>query len=168
MIETFQDGLPADVHDLAERVMHAICDRQWTLSLAESCTGGLFAAVLTDVEGCAHGFDRGFVTYTNEAKQAQLNVPARLIATYSAVSAPVAAAMVEGALAKSDSDLALSVTGFAGPGGEDEEPGLVYFGVQRRGQPAAVEEHRFGDRSRAAVRIACLRTGLGLLSRFAK
>jgi nicotinamide-nucleotide amidase len=164
MIETFQNGLPGDVHRLAEQVMVSVCERQWTLALAESCTGGLLAAVLTDIEGCAHGFDRGFVTYTNAAKTRQLGVPARLLELHGAVSKPVAAAMVEGTLAQSDADLALSVTGFAGPGAPDEEAGLVFFGLQRRGAALQVETRRFGDASRGAVRLACLRTSLSLLA----
>lgn len=163
MIETFQNGLPVDVHRLAEQVMAGICERGWTVALAESCTGGLLAAVLTDIEGCAHGFDRGFVTYTDAAKTRQLDVPRRLLEVHGAVSEPVAEAMVQGALAQSDADLALSVTGFAGPGAPGEEAGLVFFGLQRRGAEPRVEMRRFGDASRASVRLACLRTGLGLL-----
>lgn len=167
MIETFQNGLPTDVHRLAEQVMAGVCGRRWTVALAESCTGGLLAAVLTDIEGCAHGFDRGFVTYTDAAKARQLGVPDDLLARHGAVSEPVAAAMVEGALAQSDAELALSVTGFAGPGAPEEEAGLVFFGLQRRGAAPVVEVRRFGDASRARVRLACLRTGLGLLESIA-
>lgn len=163
MIETFKDGLPGDIHRLAEQVMAKVCERGWKLTLAESCTGGLMAAVLTDVEGRAHGFDRGFVTYTDEAKARQLRVSKALLDRHGAVSGPVAAAMVEGALLESAGDIALSITGFAGPGAPDEEPGLVYFGLQQRGASPQVEERRFGNASRAHVRLACLRTGLDLL-----
>lgn len=163
MIETFQNGLPPDIHKLAEEVMAAICERGWTVALAESCTGGLLAAVLTDIEGCSHGFDRGFVTYTDTAKARQLGVPGRLLEVHGAVSEPVARAMVQGALGQSEADLALSVTGFAGPGAPGEEAGLVFFGLQRRGAEPSVEMRRFGAVSRASVRLDCLRTGFGLL-----
>ncbi len=165
MIETFKEALPGDIQHHAEVVMREVCERQMMVSLAESCTGGLLAAVLTDIEGCSHGFDRGFVAYTDPAKHRLLNVPLWILEVHGAVSAPTAKAMVEGTLAASDGDLALSITGFAGPGGPDDEAGLVYFGVQRRERPARIEERRFGEVSRAAVRLACLRTSLDLLHR---
>jgi nicotinamide-nucleotide amidase len=164
MIETFAQGLPEDIHDLATGLMHAICERRGRLATAESCTGGLIAAVLTDVEGCAHGFDRGFVCYTDDAKRDQLGVPAAILKEATAVSAPAANAMAEGALAASAADIALAVTGFAGPGAPGEENGLVYFAIARRDHPAEVIERHFGAGSRAEIRLACLRTGLRLLS----
>src|SRR4051794_32675606 len=109
MIETFSDALPVDIQDLATAVMGEICERGMLISLAESCTGGLVAAVLTDIEGCSHGFDRGFVTYTDEAKRDILGVPADLLQREGAVSAPVALAMASGALNASKADLSLSV-----------------------------------------------------------
>ncbi|MBP6879312.1 MAG: CinA family protein [Phenylobacterium sp.] len=163
MIETFKSALPDDIHHLAERLMFEISGRRMMVSLAESCTGGLLAAVLTDVEGSSHSFDRGYVAYTDTAKHRLLGVSEHILDVHGAVSAQAAKAMVEGVLAASDADLALSVTGFAGPGGPGEEPGLVYFGLQRRGRPARVERRRFGDVSRSCVRLACLRTGLSLL-----
>ena len=163
MIETFSDPLPADIHRLAERVMHAACAKSLAIATAESCTGGLLAAVLTDVEGCAHGFERGFVTYTEEAKAQVLGVARQTLDGSGAVSAPAAREMAQGALAASEADLALAVTGFAGPGGPGDEVGLVFLASARRGEPAQVKEHHYGEVSRAAVRLACLRDGLKML-----
>ncbi|WP_439577368.1 CinA family protein [Elioraea sp.] len=122
---------------------------------AESCTGGLIAATLTAIAGSSDVIERGFVTYSNEAKAEMLGVPETLIASAGAVSAEVARAMVEGALARSLADVALSVTGIAGPGGATatKPVGLVFLGAQRRGTQPMVERHVFpGDR--AAVREA--------------
>jgi nicotinamide-nucleotide amidase len=163
MIETFANALPADIHHLATVLMAEACARQIRLAVAESCTGGLLAAVMTDVEGRAHAFDRGFVVYTDAAKQSLLGVPVDVLARYTAVSAQAAAAMAKGALVNSQADLALSVTGFAGAGAPGEEAGLVFFGLARRHLGHRVVEHHFGDGSRAAVRLACLRTGLQLM-----
>lgn len=163
MIETFSEPLPEDIHELAALAMTRVCDRGRLLSVAESCTGGLLAAVLTDVEGCSHGFDRGFVAYTDDAKRELLNVPAAVLERVGAVSEAAAKAMAEGALAASKADLAVSVTGFAGPGAPGEEPGLVFIARAMRGGGLAVLERRFGDATRAQVRRACLRTALTFL-----
>jgi nicotinamide-nucleotide amidase len=122
---------------------------------AESCTGGLVAATLTAIAGSSDVVERGFVTYSNEAKAEMLGVDPAVIAAVGAVSAEVARAMAEGALARSPAELALSVTGIAGPGGATaaKPVGLVFLGAQRRGAAAMVERHVFpGDR--AAVRAA--------------
>lgn len=131
---------------------------------AESCTGGLIAASLTDIPGSSTVFERGFVTYSNEAKTELLGVPAQLIAEHGAVSEPVARAMAEGALAHSRADVAVAVTGIAGPGGgsADKPVGLVFIAAARHGKPTRVERHIFpGDRGevrresvRAALRLA--------------
>lgn len=163
MTETLSPTLPPEVERKVEHVLKAACDRALTLATAESCTGGLLASLLTDVEGCAHAFDRGFVVYTDNAKAQVLGVPPDLIADHGVVSAPVAKAMALGALAASEADIALSVTGFAGRGGADDEPGLVFLAVARRGGGAATAEHHFGDVGRGAVRIACLDAGLDML-----
>ena len=153
--------------DLAVAV-RAVLDRARARSLkiaaAESCTGGLIAAGLTDVPGSSNVFDRGFITYSNEAKTELLGVPADLIAEHGAVSEPVARAMAEGALARSRADIAVAVTGIAGPGGGSAEKpvGLVFIGAVRRGEPAVVERHVFpGDR--AEVRRATVLRALELL-----
>ncbi len=134
------------------------------IASAESCTGGLIAASLTEVPGSSDVFECGFVTYSNEAKTELLDVPPSLIADPGAVSDPVACAMAEGALAHARADIAVAVTGIAGPGGgTPEKPvGLVFIGAARRGQPAIVERHIFtGDR--ADIRRATVLRALELL-----
>jgi nicotinamide-nucleotide amidase len=132
---------------------------------AESCTGGLIAALLTDIPGSSAVIERGFVVYSNAAKQELLGVPAETLARYGAVSAETARAMAEGALGASRADVAVSVTGIAGPdGGSAEKPvGLVHFAFARRGKPTVAREERFGDIGRGAVRLASVRVGLDLL-----
>lgn len=149
---------------MAYEVLKAACDRNLRVATAESCTGGLLAALLTDIEGCSHAFERGFVSYTDEAKAEMLEIPPDLLNRVGAVSREVAEAMVFGALARSHADIALSITGYTDDSG-DGEPGLVFFGIGRFGGPIAVEERRFGDIGRGAVRIACLSTALQLIHR---
>ncbi len=134
------------------------------LATAESCTGGLIAAALTDIAGSSDIVERGFITYSNDAKREMLGVPAPLIASQGAVSAEVAAAMAEGAISEAPVDLAVSVTGIAGPtGATDTKPvGLVYLAIARRGHRTRTVRHVFpGDR--AAVRSAATRRALELL-----
>jgi nicotinamide-nucleotide amidase len=121
--------------------------------------------VLTEIAGSSAVVDRGFVTYSNDAKSEMLGVPADLIVRLGAVSREVAIAMVEGAIAHSDADLAVSVTGIAGPGGgsDDKPVGLVYFGGLRRGSKPVHAEHRFGEIGRSEVRLASVREALLLL-----
>ncbi|NBW50073.1 MAG: CinA family protein [Betaproteobacteria bacterium] len=135
-------------------------ERQWMLATAESCTGGMIAAACTDLAGSSAWFERGFVTYSNEAKSDMLGVPAALISAHGAVSEPVARAMASGALQRSRARVALSVTGIAGPsGGTPDKPvGTVWFGWAT---PNGVwsDMQRF-DGNRAAVRTATLRHSL--------
>lgn len=163
MTETLDPALPDDVAGLVETVLKTACDRELRIATAESCTGGLLASVLTDVEGCSHAFERGFVVYTDEAKHQMLGVDLGLIEARGAVSRDVARAMAEGALAASGADLAAAVTGFAGPGAPADEPGLVHFAVGRRGGEIRHREAHFGDIGRGGVRLACLRTSLEML-----
>lgn len=163
MTETLSDSLPADVEALVDEVLRAACDDEVALATAESCTGGLLASVLTDVEGCSHVFERGFVVYTDEAKNEFLGVPLDLIAREGAVSEAVARAMAEGALARSSADLALAVTGFAGAAGPDEEPGRVHFALAHRGAETRHALQRFGDIGRGPCRLACLRQALTMM-----
>jgi nicotinamide-nucleotide amidase len=132
---------------------------------AESCTGGLVAALLTEVPGSSAVVERGFVTYSNEAKTEMLGVPATLIAEYGAVSEPVARAMAEGALAHSQADVAVAVTGVAGPGGgtATKPVGLVHFAVAQDGR-TTVLERRYGDLGRALVREKAVEDAIGLLA----
>ncbi len=124
------------------------------IATAESCTGGLVAALLTEIAGSSAVVERGFVTYSNEAKTELIGVPADLIATHGAVSEPVARAMAEGALAHSHADVAVGITGIAGPtGGTASKPvGLVHFGIARKGAPTVHLERRYGELGREIVR----------------
>jgi nicotinamide-nucleotide amidase len=152
------DGWHADVQALAD----ALLARGLKLAAAESCTGGLIAAACTALPGSSHWFERGFVTYSNEAKAELLGVPATLLQAHGAVSEPVARAMAEGALARSHADLALAVTGIAGPGGAvpGKPVGTVWlaWSARRAGAAAATSTAAFstgaerlqleGDRAR--------------------
>jgi len=157
--------IPSALLDAATALLAVCRARGLMLATAESCTGGLIAAVLTEVAGSSDVVDRGFVTYSNAAKTVMLGVDPALIAAHGAVSAPVAAAMAEGALARSDAALTIAVTGVAGPGGGSvEKPvGTVWFGLAARGRPIMTERVVFpGDRG--AVRLATVAHGLTMLA----
>ncbi len=146
--------LPEELTQNADELLQICRESGLTVATAESCTGGLIAACLTDVAGSSDVFDRGFVTYSNQAKTEMLGVPAVLIETMGAVSQEVAIAMVEGALTQSGAGLAVAVTGIAGPGGGTKEKpvGLVHLAAIRAGQKAHHVECRFGDLSRQEIR----------------
>ena len=163
MTETLSPALPNDIEDLVETVLTAADDRDVRLATAESCTGGLVASVLTDVEGRSHVFERGYVVYTDEAKAEELGVPPALLRECGAVSEPVARAMAEGALRAAAAGAAMAITGFAGRAGPGDEPGLVHFAVAAVGAPTEHEEHRFGDIGRGPCRLECLRVALRML-----
>ena len=150
--------------DLAESALAACRDRSWRVATAESCTGGLVAAALTAIAGSSDVVERGFVTYSNNAKMELLGVPQETIAAHGAVSAQTAAAMARGAVARAGVDLAVSITGVVGPGGgTPQKPvGLVYLGVARKDGAARVERRTFpGDR--AQIRDAALALALELM-----
>jgi nicotinamide-nucleotide amidase len=132
---------------------------------AESCTGGLIAGLLTEIPGSSDMLERGFVVYSNAAKEDLLGVLTETLASHGAVSTETARAMAEGALKKSRAEVAVSVTGIAGPdGGTAAKPvGLVHFACARRGAPTVAREERFGDIGREAVRLASVRVSLDLL-----
>src|SRR5580698_9159128 len=132
---------------------------------AESCTGGLIAALLTEIPGSSSVLERGFVVYSNAAKQELLGVPSDTLARHGAVSSETAVAMAEGALRASRAEVAVSVTGIAGPdGGTAAKPvGLVHFACARRGKPTVAREERFGDIGREEVRLASVGVALDLL-----
>jgi nicotinamide-nucleotide amidase len=151
----------------AANLLDACRTRSLKLATAESCTGGLIVALLTEIPHSSDVVERGFVTYSNAAKTEQLGVPADLIATHGAVSEPVARAMAEGALAHSHADLAISVTGVAGPGGgtATKPVGLVYLAVARRSTPTLHQELRLGDIGRGPIRMAIVGAALALIRR---
>ncbi|MCW3796941.1 CinA family protein [Sphingomonas sp. BN140010] len=163
MSETLQPALPDELDDRAERLMKRVCAAELKVATAESCTGGLLASLLTDVEGAGHGFDRGFVTYEETAKQQMLGLPADLTGRNDAVTSAVARAMAEGALQNSQSDIALSVTGFAGPAAPGKEEGLVHFGCARHGRATLLREEHFGPLGRGPIRIKALGVLLEML-----
>jgi nicotinamide-nucleotide amidase len=156
---------PVDLQDAAARLLEACRTRGLRIATAESCTGGLIAALLTDIPGSSDVVERGFVTYSNAAKQECLGVPEAALQQHGAVSEPVARAMAEGALANSVADLAVSVAGFAGPrGGNEAKPvGLVHLAVAREGGTSLHRECRFGDIGRGQIRIKSVEAALVLL-----
>jgi len=156
---------PDDIASLSAGVLAAARARGWRIATAESCTGGLVCGALTDIAGSSDVVDRGFVTYSNAAKQALLSVSPALLAEFGAVSPGVARAMAEGALEATGADLAVAVTGVAGPGGGSvEKPvGLVWLAVAAKGADTALIEKRFGDIGRSEVRLASVRTALEML-----
>lgn len=148
----------------AESLLADLREKMLRVATAESCTGGLVAGTLTAIAGSSDVFERGWVTYSNEAKEEDLGVPMELIEAHGAVSEQVARAMAEGALENSPADIAISVTGIAGPGGgsTDKPVGTVWFGCARRGQPTHTERHVFvGDR--AAIRRESVAIALQLV-----
>lgn len=167
MSETLEPALPDHLDEQADRLMHALCDRQLRIATAESCTGGMLAALLTDIEGASHGFERGFVAYTEQSKTDLLGIDPQVLAKNEAVSEVVARAMAEGALARSNADIALGVTGFAGPAGEHEQ-GLVHMALARRGKPTLHREEHFGAIGRGPVRVNALKVMLNMLEQVLK
>ena len=154
---------------LAAALVDLLRARKLTLAAAESCTGGLIAGAVTDIAGSSDVFDRGFVTYSNEAKADMLGVPIALITAHGAVSLEVARAMAEGAIRSSRADVAVAVTGIAGPGGGTpaKPVGLVYVGAIRRGGSAVVEELRLGAIGRGPVRRATIVKALEMVAALA-
>jgi nicotinamide-nucleotide amidase len=163
MPETLDAALPAEVQDRAEAVLELAHERDLKLAAAESCTGGLLAALLTDVPGRGHVFERGFVVYSEDAKCDLLGVARDKVERCGAVSKEVAVAMAQGALDRSRADVALSITGFAGPAGPDDEEGLVHFACARRDGATCEREEHFGPIGRQGVRIEALNTALEML-----
>ncbi len=166
MTETLDAVLPRGIQEQAERVLDAPCSRELPIATAESCTGGLLAVLLTDVQGRSHIFERGFVVYSNKAKCDLLGLERAQVEDCGAVrSREVAITVAEGALGRSEAAVALSITGFAGPAPkeEDGEEGLVHFGCARRGGPTGHREERFGSIGRDGLRIAALRVSLEMI-----
>ena len=157
---------PFNADDVARAatIVAQCAKRGWRLATAESCTGGLIAALLTEVGGASAVIECGFVTYSNEAKCLLLGVPVDTIGAHGAVSPETAGAMAAGALVRSRATCAVSVTGIAGPGGgSDRKPvGLVHFGLARAYADMTLVERRFGDIGRSAVRKAAVRQALSM------
>lgn len=158
-------GWPEDIAAKADRLIAAFSKRGLMVATAESCTGGLIAGVLTEIPGSSSVVDRGFVTYSNDAKIQMLGVNTATLETHGAVSRQTAIEMVRGALSHSKADLAVAVTGVAGPGGgsADKPVGLVHLAATSRAGNVLHREMRYGDIGRDAVRLATVRTALDML-----
>jgi nicotinamide-nucleotide amidase len=156
---------PPDILESAERLIGVLRATRRKVTAAESCTGGLVAGAITAIAGSSDVFEYGFVTYADAAKAGMIGVDTHLIERHGAVSAEVAEAMAEGALTRAAADLALSITGIAGPGGGSpaKPVGLVFIACAARGLPARVVRYTFGDIGRERVRLASVREGLKLL-----
>lgn len=157
---------PADIEEKARSIIADLTGRRLRLATAESCTGGLIAGALTEIAGSSSVMDRGFVTYSNEAKTEMLGVNAATLAAQGAVSRETAMEMAQGALLQSKADIAVAVTGIAGPsGGSAEKPvGLVHLAATGRQGRMLHREMRYGDIGRDAVRLATVRTALELVA----
>jgi nicotinamide-nucleotide amidase len=158
---------PAELVTSARLLLAEAEDRRLKIATAESCTGGLVAALLTDIPGSSTVFERGFVTYSNRAKEEMLGVPGDLIADNGAVSEAVARMMAEGALREAHANIAVSITGVAGPGGGTpfKPVGLVHLAAARENRAIQHETLRLGDIGRAEIRLAAVATALDLLRR---
>jgi len=159
-----------DLLEPAAALLDACRAKGLMLATAESCTGGMIVAALTEIAGSSAVVERGFVTYSNAAKQTMLGVPVEILQAHGAVSAETAAAMARGAIAHSQADIAVSVTGIAGPGGgSDEKPvGLVHFGAAARDGRLIAREARFGDIGRGEVRRRSVAIALEMLMQLAE
>lgn len=161
-------NLPAELIEAARRVVEENRDAGLRVAVAESCTGGLVSAALTEIPGCSDMFEAGFVTYANEAKMDMLGVASDVLETFGAVSVATAWAMAQGALQKSGADIAVAITGIAGPGGGSEKKpvGTVVFArASRSGDPDDVvaDKREFGDLGRGAIRLQAALCALDLL-----
>lgn len=165
MTETLSAELPPELQRAVHDLLRRVCDEQLRLATAESCTGGLLASVLTDVEGCSHAFDRGFVVYSEAAKKDVLGLGDDLLARHGAVSRPAAIAMAEAALRRSRADVAFAVTGFAGPAGHTDEEGLVHYACARAGRETLHREAHHGAIGRGPIRIRCLAVAVDMIGR---
>jgi nicotinamide-nucleotide amidase len=162
--------MDAEATAAAKRVIDLCIARKLTVATVESCTGGLVAGALTEIAGSSAVVLCGFVTYSNEAKQSMVDVPAATIAVHGAVSRETATAMAQGALAKSPASLSIAITGVAGPGGgSPQKPvGLVQFAAARRGGAVTAREERFGDIGRGEVRSRSVLVALAMLEELAR
>jgi nicotinamide-nucleotide amidase len=158
-------GWPGDIESKAGSLISLFSERGLMVATAESCTGGLIAGILTEIPGSSAAVDRGFVTYSNDAKIQMLGVAPATLNIHGAVSRQTAIEMARGALTHSQADIAVAVTGIAGPGGgsADKPVGLVHLATASRGGNVLHREMRYGDIGRDAVRLATVRTALEML-----
>lgn len=156
--------LTREARQLAARLLETADRKGLNIATAESCTGGLLSTILTDVPGVSHCFECGFVVYSDSAKSRLLGISPELLEIHGAVSKPVAIEMAEKALERCKAQAALSITGFAGPGGAGDEEGLVHFAVARDSQMTVHREEHFGPSGRDRIRTDALQTGLQLLA----
>jgi nicotinamide-nucleotide amidase len=156
---------PERIETLAREVLSAARAKGFKIATAESCTGGLVAGALTEIPGSSDVFERGFSTYSNQAKKDVLGVPADLLKRHGAVSEPCARAMAEGALSHAPVQITVAITGIAGPGGGslDKPAGLVHFAAARAGGATVAVEKRFGDIGRPKVRLLSVETALEMM-----
>jgi nicotinamide-nucleotide amidase len=156
---------PQDITDTARGIVADFAQKQLLIATAESCTAGLIAAAITEISGSSTVFDRGFVTYSNEAKREMIGVANATLKAHGAVSREVALEMAEGAIGNSGANISVAVTGIAGPGGGSEEKpvGLVHLAAARRGSKPIHREMRYGDIGRSGIRLATVRTALEML-----
>jgi nicotinamide-nucleotide amidase len=160
----------ADIEDAARRIVADFTERKLLLATAESCTAGLIAAAITEIAGSSTVFDRGFVTYSNEAKREMIGVANATLKAHGAVSRPTVLEMAQGAIGNSGANISVAVTGIAGPGGgsDDKPVGLVHLAAARTGHETLHREMRYGDIGRSAVRLATVRTALEMLIEIAR
>jgi len=160
----------ADLRLAATALLDLARARGLKIATAESCTGGLVAGALTEIAGSSDVVDRGFVTYSNEAKQQMLGVPAATIGKYGAVSRETAEAMARGALGNAEADIVVAITGIAGPGGgsADKPVGLVHFAAASRGGALVHKEMRYGNIGRGEVRHRSVLQALAMLEALAQ
>lgn len=161
---------PEDIEETARKIVADFAEKKLLIATAESCTAGLIAGVITEIPGSSNVFDRGFVTYSNEAKREMIGVANATLKAHGAVSRPTALEMAQGAIGNSGANIAIAVTGIAGPGGGTEEKpvGLVHLAAARTGCETLHREMRYGDIGRNAVRLATVRTALEMLIEIAR
>ncbi|MBO9630909.1 MAG: CinA family protein [Shinella sp.] len=161
---------PEDIEETARRIVGDFTEKKLLIATAESCTAGLIAGVITEIPGSSNVFDRGFVTYSNEAKREMIGVANATLKAHGAVSRPTALEMAQGAIGNSGANISIAVTGIAGPGGGTEEKpvGLVHLAAARTGHETLHREMRYGEIGRSAVRLATVRTALEMLIEIAR
>lgn len=163
MVETLSPVLSQTTERKINEILQRLSDTGCTLSTAESCTGGLLSSLFTDVPGHSHVFVAGITAYSEDAKSRILGIPRESLEVHGAVSEEVAKHMALAALALTNTDFAVAVTGFADGGGKDAEAGLVHFATAQKAGPVFHKRCQFGDQGRGAVRLLCIKTAVTML-----